>query len=386
MRAAVVVLALLDVHGFLSLRGVNATGPQTWLDGGWGRLVAGADETTLLANAHVGVDWTPAQWLELHVSANGWSGPGDDHGRLVEAHVTARRELGLDHVQLRAGQFFLPTSRENKDELWASPYTIAFSALNSWIGEEVRPIGVDLEYRHVLQSGGAITGGATAFQGNDTMGTLLAWRGWSVGDRIVAYGEVMPLPPLESLDRFFTLQKMGTTPFTKDLDGRTGYAARLRWSAPEHANVQYTFVDNRGDRALYEDEYAWATRYHQLGGEVGDRDRTIAAAEYLTGTTAMGGRFIGFVESDFYAAYVLVSHKRNRNRWSARYEIFKTSEEDFSPAEWNEENGRAWTFTWMYDLREDTRLAAEFTQVVGDHPGWPDPDARSVTVEARYRF
>ncbi|HEX2061169.1 MAG TPA: hypothetical protein VHK90_10545, partial [Thermoanaerobaculia bacterium] len=327
-------------------------------------------------------DFTPTRWLNVHVSGGGWN----DRAGLVEAYANVRRELGLDHVQVRAGQFFLPTSRENKDELWASPYTISFSALNSWIAEEVRPIGVDLEYRHTTSRGHAITTGATAFRGNDTMGTLLAWRGWAMHDRIATLGEVLPLPPLASLDTFFAKQKDGTRPFGNDLDGRTGYAARVRWSVPERANVQYTFVDNRGDRELYVDQYAWATRFHQLGAELGDPGATIAAAEYMTGTTGMGDRLAGFVDADFYAAYVLVSHKRNRNRFSARYEIFKTDEQDFSPAEANEENGRAWTFTWMFDVTEHTRLAAEFTQVTGDRPGTPDFDGRGFTLEARYRF
>lgn len=346
MRAAVVALA-----GFLSLRG-------------------GSNDFTGVA--HVGFDFTPAQWLTLHVNGRAY----DDSVGLVEAHVTARKEFGLDHVQVRAGQFFLPTSRENKDELWASPYTISFSSLNSWIAEEVRPIGVDLEYRRH-----PITVGATAFRGNDTMGTLLAWRGWATHDRIATYDEVLPLPPLAH----FAFQKDGTTPFTNDLDGRTGYSARVRWSLPERGNVQYTFVDNRGDRELYGDEYAWATRYHQLGGEVGSANFTLAA-ELMDGKTGMGGRFPAFVDADFYAGYVLMSYKRNRQRFSGRYEIFATHERDFSIAESNEEHGRAWTFTYMFDLREDTRLAAEFTQVTGERAESGSLHARTFTVEARYRW
>ena len=31
---------------------------------------------------------------------------------------------------MRAGEFFLPTSRENRGNLWTSPYAITFSTLN----------------------------------------------------------------------------------------------------------------------------------------------------------------------------------------------------------------------------------------------------------------
>ncbi|HEY0158018.1 MAG TPA: hypothetical protein VGF28_12095 [Thermoanaerobaculia bacterium] len=385
MHAAIVVLALLDLNGSVALRGVNATGPASWLEGGWGRLEAGGDEGELLADAHLGVDWT-SRHFGARVSGTGGRDAGGGYGGLVEAYVEGRVELGLDELQLRAGQFFLPTSRENKDDLWRSPYTMSFSALNSWIGEEVRPIGADLQYRHVTARGHAVTGGATAFRGNDTMGTLLAWRGWSSGSRLAAFGEVLPLPPLPSLPRYFPLQREdGTQPFGRDLDGRTGYSARVRYSVPERANVQYTFIDNRGDRLLHRGEYAWATHFHLVGAEAGDPDRLTVAAEYMTGSTGMGGG-AAFVDADFYATYVLVSQKAGRSRFTARYERFHTEERDFSAAESNAEQGRAWTVAWLYDLRANVRVGAELTRFTGARPGTPDPDARNVRLEARYRF
>lgn len=386
MHAVVLVLALLDVNGYVAARGVNATGPESWLARGWGRLESGGDRNALFGTAQLGVDWTPSQHFDLHISGVGrHDALGTDAG-LIEAYVDGRVAFGLDEVQLRAGQFFLPTSRENKGELWTSPYTISFSALNSWIGEEVRPIGVDLQYRHTTASGHSITTAATAFRGNDSMGALLAWRGWAIGNRLSAYGEVLPLPPLETLDTFFPLQrKDGTKPFGTDLDGNTGYSARVRYAVPQRANVQYTYVDNRGDRALHRGEYAWATKFQMIGAELGDPDRLILASEVLRGTTGMG-HGAAYVDADFFAAYVLISGKSGRNRVSARYELFNTEERDFSLAELNEENGRAWTLTWMFDVSEPLRLGAELTQLVGDRADTPDPDARTVTVEARWRF
>ena len=38
-------------------------------------------------------------------------------------------DLFTEHLRLRAGSFFLPTSRENVDLLWTSPYSITYSAL-----------------------------------------------------------------------------------------------------------------------------------------------------------------------------------------------------------------------------------------------------------------
>jgi hypothetical protein len=375
------VLAAVALNGFLALRGVNATGPESWLETGWGKLEAGGDRDELFGTAHLGADWT-SEHFTLHVSGVARSDAAGERAGLIDAYAEGRASFGLDEVQLRAGQFFLPTSRENRDPLWASPYTVNFSALNSWIGEEVRPLGVDLQYRHITGSGHAITGGATGFRGNDSMGALLAWRGWAIGNRLSAYDEVLPLPPVP----FFPRQRDdGTKPFGTDLDGRTGYSARLRYSLPQRASIQYLYLDNQGDRALHRGEYAWATRFHLISADAGDPDRLSAAAEYMKGKTGMGHAPI-FVDADFYATYFLLSWKRGRQRWTGRYELFNTKDRDFSQAEINEENGRSWTFSWMVDVREHLRVAAEFTQVTGDRAGVTEIDGRSVTLEARYGF
>lgn len=386
MRAAVLLLALLDVNGYVAMRGVNATGPASWLERSWGRLESGGNRDALFGTTQFGVDWTPTQHFDLHVSGVGRHDALDTDAGVVEAYVDGRVEFGLDEVQVRAGQFFLPTSRENRGALWTSPYTVNFSALNSWIGEEVRPVGVDVQHRHINARGHAITTAATAFRGNDSMGALLAWRGWAIGNRLSTYGEVLPLPPLETLDAFFPLQrKDGTKPFGTDLDGRTGFAARTRYAVPERGSISYAFVDNRGDRALHRGEYAWSTKFQIAGLELGNPDRAVFAAEYLQGSTGMG-HGAAFVDADFFAAYALVSGKYGAHRVSARYELFNTEERDFSLAERNEENGRAWTLSWLFDVSAPLRVGAEFTQVVGDRADTPDPDGRSVTLEARWKF
>jgi hypothetical protein len=377
------VIAAVALNGFLALRGVNATGPDSWLAGDWGKLEAGGDRTELFGTAHLGAEWS-SEHFTLHVSGAARSDAAGEQAGLIDAYAEGRASFGLDELQVRAGQFFLPTSRENRDPLWASPYTVNFSALNSWIGEEVRPLGVDLQYRHITGAGHALTGGATVFRGNDSMGALLAWRGWAIGNRLSAYDEVLPLPPVPTLQTYFAAQRDdGTKPFGTDLDGNTGWSARLRWSVPQRAGLQYLYLDNQGDRALHRGEYAWATKFHLIGADVGDPDRLSAAAEYMTGKTGMG-HAPAFVDADFYATYVLLSWKHGRQRFTGRYELFNTEERDFSVAERNEENGRSWTFTWMLEVREHLRVAAELTQVTGDRADSPDPDGRTVTLEARY--
>jgi hypothetical protein len=376
-----------SINGFLSARGVNASGPPSWLERDFGRLEAGGDRNEFFAGAHVGADWNPTSWLTAHASGIARREPSRYAGRrggLVDAFV----ELHNEHFQLRAGQFFLGTSRENVGPLWSSPYTLSFSALNTWIGEEVRPVGVDLQWKPNFY----VTAGATAFRNNDTTGALLAWRGWTVGNRLSVYNEVLPLPPLFSLPTGFADQRSdGTVPFEKDLDDRTGYAARLRVQLPERAMAQLTHFDNRGDRKEYRGEYSWKTRFDVLGAQVGVTSPTTVLAEYMRGKTGMGAPPI-FVDADFDAWYVLVSHKMGRERFSARYDGFSTTDRDRSPAETSTEHGRSWLFAWLHDVGEHVRIGAEFVQVTGDRiaaqqSGFnPNTDGHTVTLELRYSF
>ena len=386
-----------DIFGYAAGRALNATGPTSWLEGGWGRLEATGELDDVNAEVMAGIDWRPSRHFGLHVSGIARKYPEEFQGQefgLIEAYADARMEPGLDEIRLRAGLFFLPTSRENIDPLWQSPYTINFSALNTWVGEEVRPVGVDLQWRHVMNRGHVLTTGATAFKGNDTMGTLVGWRGWSVGNRLTVYDEVLPLPPFEALETFFFRQRDdGSKPFGVDLDGNIGYSGRVRYSVPQRGSVQYTYVDNQGDRLLYRGEYAWATAYHQIGAELGNPDNFVVIGEYVTGSTGMGRTiFPAFVDLDFKAGYILVSDKRGKNRFSARFDKFSTTERDHTIADNNDEDGKSWTLTWLYDLYENVRLGAEFTQITGDRPEAARRNiptsftGRTFTLELRYLF
>ncbi|HXG58825.1 MAG TPA: hypothetical protein VNL91_07365 [Thermoanaerobaculia bacterium] len=384
-----------DVEGLLTIRGVYASGRPSWLEGEFGRMDAGgtapgSDATKTFGIAQLGFTWEPSQYVALHASGVARAEPSSFRGRragVVEAFADLRAFRGGNRLQLRAGQFFLPTSRENRDALWTSPYTITLSALNSWIAHEFRPIGAEVEWKH-----DRLTLAATGFRGNDTMGTLLAWRGFAVGNRLTVHGETVPLPPLFSLDRFFTSQRRdGTQPFGRDLDGRTGFAGRIRWQQPGRAMLQFAHIDNRGDRGLHHGEYAWRTRFHIVGAETGSPEGAILVAEYSWGDTGMGPLPV-FVQADFLTGYLLASWRRGNGRLSARFDIFQMNDRDGSAAESNDERGRSWTIAWMHDFGAHLRGAAEFVQVTGrrlaaEQSGFSgDTDGRTMTVELRYRF
>ena len=41
-------------------------------------------------------------------------------------------------LRLKAGAFYAPISLENRASGWDSPYTLSYSAINTWLGKELR--------------------------------------------------------------------------------------------------------------------------------------------------------------------------------------------------------------------------------------------------------
>ena len=87
---------------------------------------------------------------------------------------------------LKIGAFYPPVSLEHRAPGWSNPYTLSSSALNTWVGEELRTIGVGYEIEHLgQQSGSAFDFGlnAAVFGWNDPAGVVVAFRGFAMHDR-----------------------------------------------------------------------------------------------------------------------------------------------------------------------------------------------------------
>jgi hypothetical protein len=389
------------LHGFVSARAVRAGGVPSWTTGGFGRLEtaggsSGSDATRSAAVTLLAAEWTPSRFFDLHVQGTVRRDPSGTRGSkagITDAYVDILPLATVaNELQIRAGMFFLPTSRENIEDLWTSPYTITFSALNSWMAEEVRPLGADLQYRH--RGSSTVTLALTGFRGNDTSGTLLGWRGWSMGNRLSTWGELLPLPPLRSLSdpSMFGAQRHGTEPFGADLDHRGGWSARARWTLPGRITIQATHFDNRADRHFYRDQYAWRTKFNLAGIDVHPWPSTVLAMEYLSGSTGMGFAPHALVQADIRAFYALLSQSFGHERLTLRHDRFATDDRDGSVAESNTERGTAWTVAWFHQMGAHSRLGLEYVRVSADRlaalqSGFPlSTDGHTLTAEIRYGF
>lgn len=370
-----------QVHGFLTGRAIAVKSQPSWLAGGVGRFDVGADNpddrrTVEQAVAQLGIDWTPTGWLSFHADGLGRYEPSESLGKRYGV-VQAFGDVFNDHWRFRVGSFWLPTSRENTDLMWNSPYTISYSVLNSWIGQEVRPVGADLQWSPNFY----YTLGATGFRGNDTMGTELAARGWTLGNRLSVYNEELPLP-----------NGRDTMAIGKDLDGNWGHSERIRIQMPERGMLQFTHVDNRAELVPNLSGYTpWQTRFNVLGTSAGQNTATKAAAEWMRGTTAVGFPG-GHYTMDFETYYVLTSQKQGASTWTVRYERFSTRSDDKRENDAKKESGNALTIAWLRDMKKGIRTGLEYTRVEGDRSGLanqgfdPKGGGNTITFELRYGF
>ncbi len=396
------------LSGFLRASGVSTDAAETWLDGGFGKLDDGASPgepraEDLGAELRLALDWEPTIGWRLFVHGAARHDPRTvdlaSASGLVEAFVEHRRGFGEgQELVARLGQFFLPTSRENVDPLWTSPYTLTLSTLNSWVAEELRPIGLDLSWRKTWPSEHHIEGAATVFGGNDTLGTIVAWRGFALHDRPTPTGRRLPLPPLGALAAEFPEQnRSGTRPFGTDLDSRPGYAARLGWRAPEsRSRLQATALANRGDRALHGDEYAWDTEMVWLSAEQLLPFGWRLIGEWGEGRSSMGfappgERSTARVDVHFDLGYLLLSREWGALRTTVRYDEFRVRDLDSTASDDNSERGSEWTFAVLGRLGPHWRLGFEWLELEAERGAavvdeLADLDGRSLRVELRYLF
>ena len=282
----------------------------------------------------------------------------------------------------KLGAFYPEISFENVLPSWRSPYSVSWSAVNSWLGEEIRTIGA--EYR--LDWLGQHNGGAfdvSAIVGvyglDDPAGTLMATRGWALHDRqTTLFGRVGR--PGEEVD----IRRMFA-----EIDHRPGYYAGAELAYRESATLRALHYDNRGDGTSVApslDAISWLTRFDSLGLQLTPTDHLTVIAQYLNGYTWINP-FIPF-KWDFDAGFLLASYEQGRYRLTLRRDWFGMQQVKGMGA--NRETGSAWTAAAMLHLDAHWSVAAEGLWVDStldyrSDAGLPPRAAeRSLTLSLRY--
>jgi hypothetical protein len=368
----------LTFGGLLEARGISTDTTATWLDGGLGKTryggVDGRRATLLrLSEASLLVTIATSEVLSASAQVNFDAQPDNrserQHVDLVTAFVSYRPEL-TPHVRLRvrAGILIPPVSLENDGPAWTATRTTTPSAANSWIGEEVRATGVEatLAWKGDRDEFSAFGSG---FGNNGGAGTLLAYRGWALHDRLSGFDDQLPLAALPSIQAGGPVpQAPWVQPFT-EIGGRLGYYAGgdLRHSGRVHLTGIY--YDNRGDGTTFDGfQYAWKTHFYDLGGSLNLPGGIELLGQHMRGR-AQAGQYGGDVAVDapFWTTYGLASVAFGRARVSARYDTFAV-DSDGSLPESTRERGSAWTGALLVRVGDAHRLAFEVLRVSSDRP------------------
>jgi hypothetical protein len=362
---------------------LGATGGERgWLEAGLGktRYGAGEDGGRLVARLGqasmlLGLDLSHAVTLRLQANADVEPGAGGRQGRLdlVEGYAQYAPEVSpAFRMRARAGLFFPPLSLEHDGPAWSTTYTITPSAVNAWVGEEVRATGAELTLGAGREAA-RLSAVAGVFGWNDPAGTLLAWRGWALHDRQSGYPDRLPLAPLPSIGpgRAFDKQPPWSAPL-REVDDRAGFYAGGELALLDRLRLRALRWDNRGDvTALRSQQYAWATRMDAWGLALELPAGVVVLAQHMSGRTLMGRTPEGATPVGAHprASYVLVTAARGRHRLTARWDTFAVEEDDVLPElDDNREDGSAWTAAWLVRVGERHQAALEALSVESTRP------------------
>jgi len=364
---------LADFELQVDVRASIADGETAWTQGGFGKLRYGGDADgkarARLDIASVDLAWKP----EFNFHFSGLASVTHQRGQsndvdFNEVFIKFRGNPGTTQVSARAGLFWPPISQEHSGSAWLVTDSITPSAINSWVGEEVKTIGAEATLKHAFGDHSvSVTAGLFGY--NDTSGTLLSYRGWALHDIRATHFADLPLPPLSPM--IAPYQDSETYP-NWELDDKIGYYARIDWRPPLPFSLYAFRYDNRGDRVSARDlQTSWDTRFWNVGGALALGDSTTLKAQVMWGQTLVGPDTpMGYpVDVDFSAAYLLASRQFAGGLLSVRADVFRSDDDTFVSSDNNKEDGWAAMIAWKMPMGEHLDVLFELQHVDSDRPG-----------------
>lgn len=262
----------------------------------------------------------------------------------------------------RLGTFFAPISLENTGTAWASPYTLTSSAINTWVGEELKTFGSEATVGYHFENGDHIDIFGAGFGNNDTAGTLLAFRGWRMHDYEATILDGFKLPNQTHIQNIFSKQSLITLPFV-EVDGRAGYYAGFNLERPDAVKFRALYYDNMANPTIVKQgQYGWHTRFGSIGLKASLPFELTFIEQSMFGNTQMGG-IVGnhtAVDVNFWAHSFLLSKRiLEGHRVSIRHDIFGIHKNDELVQNLNESSGNAWTANYNWTFLKQHQLNFE---------------------------
>lgn len=363
----------------MDLSYVETSGHPSWLEGSAGKLrYDDSSDGLMVSRGYFDYEGRLADTLVARVVSELYD---DDFGStvdLTEAFVEWRPMTdSANRYKLKLGAFYPRISLENTGPGWGSPYTINPSAINTWVGEELRSVGAEFSVSRRPESlGGAhtFTLNASLYRGNDPAGGLIAWKGWSIHDRQSRFNDEIPFPPIPRIQpgNWWDEQDPFITPLL-EIDGRYGYYVNAEWRYRNRFLLRAMRYDNRADpMGRRNHQFGWYTEFDHVGFQAELPADIGLFTQWMKGHTVWGRETNGIyaVDAEFESHYVLLTRSFSRHRVTARYDRFELTENDSIPLDENDERGHAWTLAYQLELSDRFLLAAEWLEIFTDRPAW----------------
>jgi len=355
------VLAAQDLDLDVDLRAVSSDATPSRLDGGLGKLRYDAQHDGLrLGDLRLGYHGDLTTTLHVTAEAVAYGDHDVNPVDLTELYAEWRPiPVSAWRSRLKVGAFYPEISLENRMHGWQSPYTLSFSALNTWVGEELRTIGAQYNLDWLGRAHGHsvdVSLNAAVFGWNDTAGTVLAARGWGITDRqSTLFGRFAnggrPL--------------LARTLFYDELDHRAGYSLGLNVKYAGRLEGRALHYDNRANPAVVAaaiQDTGWDTYFDSLGLRWTPTAEWTAISQWLHGRTYAGN--VAPVNAWSYdAEFLLLSWRHGATRLSARYDRFATHQTTSDFYEYVDlyfgDRGHAWTLACDRQLNAHWNIALE---------------------------
>lgn len=349
----------------VDLRAVSSDATASRLGGGLGKLrYDGQHDGLRLGYVRLGYRADATQTLRFAAEAIAYGDHDVNPVDLTEIYADWRPiPTSAWRSRLKVGAFYPDISLENRMRGWRSPYTLSFSAVNTWVGEELRTIGAEYSLDWLGRSNGRqfdVSVNAALFGWNDPAGTVLASRGWGLTDRqSTLFGRFANRgTPLQS-----------RTVFYDEIDRRAGYylGATVKYRGLLEARALH--YDNRANLAATADKIeddAWLTYFESLGLRWTPSADWTVISQWLHGRT--------YVDSyqptnawSLDAEFLLASWQRGALRYSARYDRFASQQTASNFYQfvgiYFGDRGHAWTLACERQFNEHWSAALEGIEV-----------------------
>lgn len=353
----------------LDLRAVTSDATTSVLDGGYSPTRFSERQSGLqLGRLRLALDTPLGEVWKLHLDASAWGNAYRNPVGLTEAYLQFR-PYPRDNlrVRMKAGAFFAPVSLENGAAGWASPYTLSYSALNSWLAEEVRTLGLEAKVDWLgTRTGLPFDVGAVAgvFGWNELAGAALADGGFILDDR--------QTPLFDRVGRLEDPLGGYLEPF-RQIDGRAGYYGGMDLQYPGRLVLTALRYDNRADPTASDAEshvIAWHTAFNTAGARMEYGAGWTAIVQWMQGQTeiAPGGHAL---EWPFDARYVLLSKRfARRHMLSVRYDRFEVDSRNAEAD--GAQSGHAWTAAYIFDAGKAWTVTVEWLRVTSSSYSWSE--------------